>query len=708
MFYRTIWLYLFLLAIGYVAACDQEETKTAVPSPSLINLPTATSMETKTNTPRPTHSVDPATALPTETPQQTSTPLPQPTAVNPPTETPVSPTKTPTSFPTSVYNPDTIFSTSLSMSEQCTATNNAYYLRYRENIYVSELFRSPDNNYGLQQIGDSIWLGPLEDALTQLPITATDIGALSPYSFRWSPDSRYAALGRSDSRHPLWLASTNGRQLTLLTPEDHGVNFVAWSPDSQYLAWISRESESYGYNDKRVVIQSPDTHVPLISIANNPPIRGFQGIGWSFDSAYFAWIAVKAERSGELRIWSALENRQIYQTEVGQLYGASWSPQGHWLQGRHKINDQTHEHILLNADGSEFFRAPTTYFFSFPPVSPIWAPNGHALAVLDGQTSSNYTKIIVMSANGHIFEDILIDKRFIGRDVRKTWSTIHWLQDDYTLFYVKHQVEDDTYPVMLYDSEMGAARPLLPTGISLEPPALTTDYSQVFLVHQVGSDAWIKAVAIDGSSERILVNDALSAEQLTLFNDDRHLVYAIWRNQGWQIELVDVETGQRQLLQDNLKQVRSIVFNEESDTITIWWLGQDDTIGASSYSSDGRLFYQSEIMFSWRTTAAEFWAPDGETAVIKLDGGNGEAVVLAYPDNRESVVVRNGLSGLGDPYWSPDSQIFAFTQLVTPLVSKGIDLEIVDTVGNTLWSFSPFSLNYRGFGQNTLEWVACP
>jgi hypothetical protein len=54
--------------------------------------------------------------------------------------------------------------------------------------------------------------------------------------------------------------------------------------------------------------------------------------------------------------------------------------------------------------------------------------------------------------------------------------------------------------------------------------------------------------------------------------------------------------------------------------------------------------------------------------------------------------------------------MFAFTQLVTPLVSKGIDLEIVDLVGNTLWSYSPFPLefpyNYQGI--NTLEWVACP
>ncbi len=589
------------------------------------------------------------------------------------------------------------------MSEQCTATNNTYYLRRRENIRT-EIFRSPDNTYGLQQIGDSILLGPLEGTLTPLPIAATDIGILSPYTFHWSPDSRYVALGGGYGRgggQPLWLALTDGRQLTLLTPEDHGASFVAWSPDSQYLAWISREPEYNGYDNERVVIQSPDTHVPLISIADSPPIHIFKGIGWSFNGAYFAWIAVRTDQSEELNIWSVQENRQSFKSAMidwSRVVG--WSPGANWLAGQ--IGNK---YVLLSADGTEFLRFPTNLLTT--AIHSIWSPDGNALAFL-GYDDVYNEKLTVINSNGQMFEDTIADKdTWLNLATVTPW--IHWLPNGHTLFYVKYLPVNDTYLPMLYDSESGLARPLLSSGESLLPPIFSANYSKAFLVHQDGSEVWIKSIDIDSGSEKILVDDALSAEQLTLFNDDRHLVYAIWRNQGWQIELADVETGQRQLLQDNLKQVRNVIFNEKSDTITVWWMRQDNTMGVSSYSSDGRLFYQSEIEYTYRATAAEFWSPNGETAVIKLDGGSEEVVVVAYPDNRESVVVRNGLSGLGDPYWSPDSQLFAFTQIVTPLVSKGIDLEIVDTAGNTLWSYSPFPLDYGPtYGKNTLEWVVCP
>jgi Tol biopolymer transport system component len=686
MFNRTILLFLFLLVIVRVTACSQqEETKTAVPSLTPTKSITALPIETKTNIPQPTPNADPTVMLPTVNSQQMPTQLPQPATVNPPT-------------PTSVYNSDTIFSTSLSMLEQCVATDNTYYLRYRENNDVSKFFQSPDNNYRLEYKDDAIWLGPLDGSLIQLPISMTNT-SLSSGNIRWSPDSQYVALLNRFGEYPLWLASTDGRELTLLSPEDYNVNFVAWSPDSQYLAWVNYEASLN--SNYQIVIQLPEANIPPLFIANDPSIRRLTGIGWSFDGLYFAWMVEKEDRTEELRIWSAREKRQIYQTEVSQLRYASWSPQDQWLQGRH-INDLAYEHILLSADGSNFFRVPTADHIFSPP---IWSPDGQALATLDVELY-NRVNIIVVNTDGHVFEDNLIDKYALGRETSKIWSMTRWLQGGRSFLYVKYQVEDDTYLPMIYDHETGTARPLLSTGIVLEPPAFTTDYSQVFLVHQIGSDAWIKAVAIDRSSERILVDDALSVEKLTLFDDDRRLAYAVWRKQGWQIELVDTETGQRQLLQNNLKQVLSMTFNEESDTIIIWWLGQDDSTGVSSYFSDGRLFYQLEIEVSYRIVA-DFWSPNGETAVIKIDGGG---VVLAYSNDRESVIVRSNLAGLGDPYWSPDSQLFAFTQLAVPRISKGIDLEIVDTAGNTLWSYSPFPLEYPSitYGRNTLKWVVCP
>lgn len=692
MFYRTVLFCLLLLSIGFAVACNQEETKTAVstPLPTSTVLVTARATETKTAVP------------PFDTPN------------NQPTLTQIQPTQTSTALiiepslsPTSVYNPDTIFSTSLSMSEQCAATNNTYYLRYRDPPYTSDTFLSPDGNYKVEYVGEDIWLGPQEGALIQLPFSVTDIG-LNANGVRWSPDSRYIVLGSIYGDSPIWLATADGNELTLLSSEEYPNRFVEWSPDSQYLAMLSYESWSSENKRSRVVIYSPREDTPPMVIADDSFIDSLTGIGWSSDSLYFAWVARREDYTEELRIWSARENRQIFQTEVFYLQYASWSPQGDWLQGSH-IHDLAYEQFLLRADGSAFFRIPRAESISY---LPIWSPNGQALATFD--ENNNQVKLVVLNTDGELFEDVFVDDRSFGwLETNDLWSMARWLQDGRLFLYVKYQVEDDAFLPMLYDSETGTTRSLVASGVSLELPLFTADYSQFFLIHKVGSEAQIKMVALDGSSEKILVDDALSAQRLTLFGDEGSLAYAVWRNQGWQIELVDIETGQRQLLQDNLKQVLRLDVDEERNTFTIWWIGPDDTKGVSSYFSDGRLFYQSNITPSYRPISADFWSPDGETAVIKLNvngRSSNEGLVLAYPDNLEWLVVRNGLSGLGDPYWSPDSQLFAFTQLVTPLVSKGIDLEIVDLAGNTLWSYSPFPLEtpYSYGGINTLEWVVCP
>ena len=684
MFSRTVLFCLFLFSIGFVVACNQEETKTAVQAP----IPTATPINLALATP-----VDTKAALPP--------------SANEPTQTSVAPTTKPSPSPTpmSVYNPDTIFSTSLSMSEQCMATNNTYYLRYREDVVRSGVFLSPDNNYKLEYIGDTIWLGPREGPLTQLPFTVTDI-RLTSNGVHWSPDSSHIVLGSSYGGMSLWLALADGSDLTLLSPAEYYNSFVAWSSDGQYLAWIDYKQGPNGDRHYQMVIQSPEEKTSPLFKVDDLSVDHLTGIGWSADDLYFAWIAEMEDTTKELRIWSSHENRQIYQTEVYSLQYANWSPQGYWLQGRH-INNLAYEHILLHADGSNFFRFPTTSRIYSPP---IWSPNGQAFVVRD---ENDQTKILIINTDGQVFKDIFIDKYIPWRDQEKIWSMAHWLQDEHSFFYIKHQGEDETFLPMLYDSETGVTRPLFPDGVSLEAPVITADNSQLFLVHTIGSDAWIKTIATDGSSERILVDDAYLAEQLTLFDDDRYLAYAIWHNQGWQVELVDIETGQQQLLQDNLLQVRGIAVNEERDAIIVSSIEQDGTERTSIFSNDGHLLYQANNATSYQPISPEFWSPNGETAVIKLNvngRNNNESLVLAYPDDREWVIVRSGLSGLGDPYWSPDSQMFAFTQLIVPLVSKGIDLEIVDLEGNTLWSYSPFPLDIRySFGEvNTLEWVACP
>jgi hypothetical protein len=73
-------------------------------------------------------------------------------------------------------------------------------------------------------------------------------------------------------------------------------------------------------------------------------------------------------------------------------------------------------------------------------------------------------------------------------------------------------------------------------------------------------------------------------------------------------------------------------------------------------------------------------------------------LMLAYSDGRPPVVIRRGLTGLGDLLWSPDGQLLAFTQVQA---SEPVSLQIVDTAGVDVWDFAPYPL-YR-----QMVWQRC-
>jgi hypothetical protein len=92
------------------------------------------------------------------------------------------------------------------------------------------------------------------------------------------------------------------------------------------------------------------------------------------------------------------------------------------------------------------------------------------------------------------------------------------------------------------------------------------------------------------------------------------------------------------------------------------------------------------------------WSPNGEIAAIKHATNEGESLTLAFVDGRAPIVLRTGLSGLGDPLWSPDSRMLAFTQAVN---NSPVALSIVSIDGTELWNFAPVPLEWA------LDWFAC-
>jgi len=92
------------------------------------------------------------------------------------------------------------------------------------------------------------------------------------------------------------------------------------------------------------------------------------------------------------------------------------------------------------------------------------------------------------------------------------------------------------------------------------------------------------------------------------------------------------------------------------------------------------------------------WSPDGSTAALKVARDEGESLLLVFMDGRLTITLRSGLSGLGDPLWSPDSSMLAFTQSIG---STPVELEVVAIDGRSIWTFSPFPLEWM------LLWFPC-
>ncbi|MFN8376770.1 MAG: hypothetical protein U0694_28345 [Anaerolineae bacterium] len=92
------------------------------------------------------------------------------------------------------------------------------------------------------------------------------------------------------------------------------------------------------------------------------------------------------------------------------------------------------------------------------------------------------------------------------------------------------------------------------------------------------------------------------------------------------------------------------------------------------------------------------WSPDGNAAALKVARDEGESLLLAFVGGRSTITLRDGLSGLGDPLWSPDSSMLAFTQSVSSLP---VELEVAAIDGSSIWTFSSFPLAW------TLHWYPC-
>lgn len=180
-------------------------------------------------------------------------------------------------------------------------------------------------------------------------------------------------------------------------------------------------------------------------------------------------------------------------------------------------------------------------------------------------------------------------------------------------------------------------------------------------------------------------------------------------------ELLLLGTGEHRVLLSG-KQALGTALLSSWDSVQFWWR-EGAWLGVARYTSQGEAVFAYRVpdegstpvlkearFFDDQTFIIEtpfpqiFPAPNSDFVALKAGAAGAEHLYIIAP-NGSWRLEREGLSGLGDPLWSPDGAAFAFTQSVN---QSQVTLEIVKANGVPIRRVE----GYNGlFGR--LKWTQC-
>ena len=185
---------------------------------------------------------------------------------------------------------------------------------------------------------------------------------------RFSPDGRHLAFVRPDDagKPQVWVMPTDGGEARKLTDVAGGITDLAWSPDSDALAFVSDVDPD----------RAPDDHdpkkSPRVSVVTRIRYRA-DGLGWRGEA--FRHIFVVERESGE--------TRQLTDGE-GDDSAPAWSPDGDAIafisDRRPDRETATHSDVYVApASGGD----PVLRSQGLSSVAALcWSPDGEAIAAV--------------------------------------------------------------------------------------------------------------------------------------------------------------------------------------------------------------------------------------------------------------------------------------------------------------------------------------
>ncbi len=180
-------------------------------------------------------------------------------------------------------------------------------------------------------------------------------------------------------------------------------------------------------------------------------------------------------------------------------------------------------------------------------------------------------------------------------------------------------------------------------------------------------------------------------------------------------ELLDLGAGEQRVLLAG-KEALGTALLPTWDSVQFWWR-EGEWLGVARYSAQGAEIFAYRVLDGGKTPVSKavrlmsgqtfvidppfpqvIRAPNSDFATLKVGAAGDEQLYLIKPDGSWEAL-RGGLSGLGDPLWSPDGASFAFTQAVA---GGQVTLEIIKANGAPIRRVE----GYGGIFRN-LRWTRC-
>ncbi len=548
------------------------------------------------------------------------------------------------------------------------------------------------------------------------------------YRVEVSPDGRYEAYWNQAG---LFVRTSDGSESLALGSGDG----IRWSPTGNQLAYV--RGENYYNQALDIVVYdvqaglSPDRKIVLNAGLNHPGDL----VGWSPDGRYIYTIA-----GADLTVWSVDQQRIIFHRVKDQTWidEVVWSPDARYLaySWREACCELQISIAAINGSAEFVFDQPD----QVPLEYLFWSPDSRYVVVINQSPTNMRLTLTLLGLDGREIE--LTHRLHAWRSDPHTfapsqlpsdrtwyneWFYSYRWQGTTLLFWEELATEnyrlnlwnggetaqtlliaprppffpldqphsnrmaiyyttDDRYAIDLMNIDGTNRVPFIAQADDAGNPDWSPDGTRLAATWAVEKDderrvklSWID---VDGKNYHELDQGYTDIRDLNWSPNTDELAFTSSLGDGYRVEMVDLNTAERTVLVEDSRQL-----------YTTYWCG-----------SEG--LEDCQGLFSLRADAVQVsrptLSPDGHYAVFKTRRayyGCQEELYLAQADGSEPRRLRSRLCGLGNPVWSPDSQLIAFTQNK----GKQVTMDVVTLSGDTVMS-APFTFPLWG---TVTEWQAC-